>query len=51
MRHTQYQDRPLDDSALEVLKHVAHLWRFGVLLESVNGAGKVTRSWNVPNPA
>lgn len=51
LRHTQYQDRPLDDSALEVLKHVAHLWRFGVALESVNSAGQVTRRWNVSNPA
>lgn len=51
LRHTQYQDRPLADSTLEVLKHVAHLWRFGVVLESVNSAGKVTKSWNVPSPA
>lgn len=51
LRHSQYQDRPLAESTLEVLKHVAHLWRFGVVLESVNSAGKVTKNWHVPSPA
>lgn len=51
LRHTQYQDHPLADNTLEVLKHVAHLWRFGVELESVNRTGQVTRRWNVPSPA
>ena len=50
LRHTQHNDRPLDDGANEVLKHVARLWGFGVHLESVNGAGDVTRRWNVPAP-
>ena len=35
LRHTQYHDRPLADDALEVLKHVARLWGFGVQLETV----------------
>ena len=48
LRHTQYHDRPLADSTLEVLKHVARLWHFGVQLESVNSAGKVTKNWSVP---
>ncbi|MDT8990889.1 SpoVR family protein [Curvibacter sp. APW13] len=40
LRHTQYQGRPLADDALEVLKHVARLWGFGVDLESVDGKGE-----------
>ena len=50
LRHTQYQDRPLGDSTLEVLKHAARLWGFGVTLESVNGAGDVTKQWTVASP-
>jgi stage V sporulation protein R len=50
LRHTQHNDRPLDDSAGEVLKHVARLWGFGVHMESVNGAGDMTRRWSVPAP-
>ncbi|MCP5270084.1 MAG: SpoVR family protein [Burkholderiaceae bacterium] len=51
LRHFQHRDRPLHDTAQEVLKHVARLWGFGVQLESVNGAGDVTQRWNVPAPA
>jgi spore cortex formation protein SpoVR/YcgB (stage V sporulation) len=40
LRHTQYQGRPLADDALEVLKHTARLWGFGVQLETVNGDGE-----------
>ena len=50
LRHTQHMDRPLHDSALEVLKHVARLWGFGVQLESVNGRGDITQQWSVPAP-
>jgi len=50
LRHFQYKDRPLDDSAQEVLKHVARLWGFGVQLESANGKGDVTKRWSVPGP-
>ncbi|XHS79430.1 SpoVR family protein [Burkholderiaceae bacterium UC74_6] len=50
LRHTQHLDRPLHDSAHEVLKHVARLWGFGVHLESVNGRGDVTQQWSVPAP-
>ncbi|MBT9596122.1 MAG: SpoVR family protein [Vitreoscilla sp.] len=50
LRHTQHNDRPLDDGAHEVLKHVARLWGFGVQLESVNGKNEVTRRWSVPAP-
>jgi len=51
LRHTQYRNRPLAESATEVLRHVARLWGFGVTLESVDGAGAVTRSWTVGAPA
>ena len=47
LRHLQHHDRPLHDSAQEVLKHVARLWGFGVQLESVNGQGEVTQRWSV----
>ena len=51
LRHSQYRDRPLADSTIEVLRHVARLWGFGVTLESVDGAGAVTRRWTVGAPA
>jgi stage V sporulation protein R len=51
LRHFQHNDRPLHDSAQEVLKHVARLWGFGVHLESVNGRGEVTRHVSVQPPA
>ena len=41
LRHTQHQGHPLADDALEVLKHVARLWGFGVQLESVDGDGEM----------
>ena len=51
LRHFQHNDRPLHDSAQEVLKHVARLWGFGVHLESVNAKGDVTKRWTVQAPA
>jgi stage V sporulation protein R len=50
LRHMQHNDRPLADSAHEVLKHVARLWGFPVSLESVNARGEVTKRWSVPAP-
>jgi stage V sporulation protein R len=50
LRHTQHKGRPLNDTAEEVLKHVARLWGFGVNLESVDSAGDVTMRWQVPAP-
>ena len=50
LRHTQYQGRPLGDETLEVLKHVARLWGFGVDLDSVNSFGEVTKNWSVSSP-
>ena len=51
LRHTQHNNRPLDDSAAEVLKHVARLWGFGVQLESVNSQSEVTKRFSVPAPS
>jgi stage V sporulation protein R len=51
LRHTQHRNRPLNDYAEEVLKHVARLWGFGVNLESVDSAGDVTMRWQVSAPA
>jgi len=51
LRHTQNNNRPLHESAQEVLKHAARLWGFGVHLESVDAAGTVTKHWSVPAPA
>ncbi len=50
LRHTQHNDRPLHDTAQEVLKHVSRLWGFGVHLDSVDGQGTVTKHWSVPAP-
>jgi stage V sporulation protein R len=50
LRHFQHNDRPLADSAQEVLKHVARLWGFGVQLESVNASGEVTGTWSIGAP-
>jgi stage V sporulation protein R len=47
LRHFQHNDRPLHDTAQEVLKHVARLWGFGVQLESVNAAGDVSKRWSL----
>jgi len=50
LRHLQHHDRPLHNSAQEVLRHAARLWGFGVHLESVNAKGQVTRRWSVAAP-
>ena len=51
LRHTQHNDRPLHDTAEEVLKHVARMWGFGVHLESVDNAGEVKKRWSVTPPS
>jgi stage V sporulation protein R len=51
LRHFQHNDRPLDDSAQQVLKHAARLWGFAVHLESTNSKGDITKRWTVPAPA
>ncbi len=50
LRHFQHNDRPLHDSAHEVLKHVGRLWGFPVHLESVDATGEVTQRWKVEPP-
>lgn len=41
LRHTQFQRRPLNAQAEEVLKHVARLWGFDVRLETVDPNGRI----------
>lgn len=41
LRHTQFQRRPLNQQAEEVLKHVTRLWGFDVHLETVDPDGVV----------
>jgi stage V sporulation protein R len=41
LRHIRHNDRPLDNGAEEVVKHVARLWGFRVRLESVDGHDRV----------
>jgi stage V sporulation protein R len=41
LRHNQYQRRPLNEQAEEVLKHVARLWGFDVRLETVSPDGDI----------
>ncbi|MGH8821069.1 MAG: hypothetical protein ACREWJ_07235 [Rhodoferax sp.] len=50
MRHTRHHDRPLNEEANEVLKHVGRLWGFRVRLESVDAHGKVMQQWEVTPP-
>jgi len=50
LRHFQHNNRPLHETAHEVLRHVARLWGFGVQLESVNSRAEVTKRWSVPAP-
>jgi len=47
LRHERQNDRPLQASAEEVVKHVARLWGFRVRLESVDTLGRVAQSWEV----
>ena len=47
LRHVRQNDRPLADSAREVLKHVARLWGFRVRLESVDAREQVMQHWEL----
>ena len=51
LRHTRQHDRPLDNSAEEVVKHVARLWGFRVRLESVDSHERVLQHWEITPPA
>jgi stage V sporulation protein R len=51
LRHTRHNDRPLDNGAEEVVKHVARLWGFRVRLESVDSHERVLQHWEItPQP-
>jgi stage V sporulation protein R len=50
LRHTRHNDRPLDNGAEEVVKHVARLWGFRVRLESVDNHDRVLQHWEVTPP-
>jgi stage V sporulation protein R len=41
LRHTQFERRPLNGQTEEVLRHVARLWGFDVVLETVDHQGEV----------
>jgi stage V sporulation protein R len=47
LRHTQFQRRPLNQQAQEVLRHVARLWGFDVHLETVDPSGHIVSSLEV----
>jgi stage V sporulation protein R len=47
LRHARHNDRPLDNGAEEVVKHVARLWGFRVRLESVDAHDRVLQHWEV----
>jgi stage V sporulation protein R len=47
LRHVRHNDRPLADDVQEVIKHVARMWGFRVVLESVDKHGKVLQHWDV----
>jgi stage V sporulation protein R len=47
LRHVRHNDRPLDNGAEEVVKHVARLWGFRVRLESVDAHDRVLQHWEV----
>ncbi len=46
LRHTQFQRRPLNQQADEVLKHVTRLWGFDVHLETIAPDGKLISTLN-----
>jgi stage V sporulation protein R len=41
LRHTEFERRPLNGNTEEVLKHIARLWGFDVVLETVDHQGAV----------
>ncbi len=50
LRHIRHNDRPLDNGAEEVVKHVARLWGFRVRLESVDSHERVLQHWEITPP-
>lgn len=50
LQHHQHNRKPLDDSTLEVLKHLHRLWGFNIQLDSIQG-DNVTHSYHCPELA
>jgi stage V sporulation protein R len=50
LRHTRERNRPVADSAHEVLKHVARVWGYPVRLESVDETGKIVEKLDALPP-
>ena len=48
LRHYMHQGRPLDDGCEEILRHVHRLWRFDVVMESVDEEGNVKKTRRCP---
>ncbi len=46
LRHYMHRGRPLAGNAEEMLKHVARLWGFEVILESVDASGRVLKEYS-----
>jgi stage V sporulation protein R len=44
LRHSQFERRPLNHHTEEVLRHVARLWGFDVVLETVDPQGEVVET-------
>ena len=44
LRHTLTDNRPLDASAVEIVKHLRRLWGFGVKLECIDNQGRVRQT-------
>ena len=47
LRHTQFNRKPLHDSAKEVLKHVARLWGFTVRIDTISEGGSKETSYEI----
>ncbi len=50
LRHYMHEGRPLDDSSEEILRHIHRLWRFDVVMESVDAEGHVKKTRRCPHP-
>jgi stage V sporulation protein R len=50
LRHLQHNRQPLGDDTMEVLHHLARLWRFDVRLESIGPSGAVVKTYECRAP-
>ena len=51
LRHYIHQERPLGDSANDVMAHLHKLWGFNIKLESVTSSGEVLKRYQYPMKA